>query len=81
MPATRMIAAPDGTGRSKTIGSRMPSNVLSVAISTDRKKKPFSDWLTRRAAAAGITSSAPTRIAPITFTEATVTRVTSTTNR
>ncbi|MOA69985.1 hypothetical protein D3C78_1985320 [compost metagenome] len=59
----------------------MPNSVLRVAISTEMKKKPFSDWLTRRAAAAGITSRAPTRIAPITFTEATVTRVTSTTNR
>ena len=43
MPATRMIAAPDGTGRSKTIGSKIPSRVLMVAISTDRKKKPLSD--------------------------------------
>ena len=76
-----MRPAPEGTGRSKTIGSRMPHSVLSVAISTEMKKKPLSDWLTSRAAAAGITSSAPTRIAPMTFTEATVTKVTSTTNR
>ena len=48
---------------------------------TETKKKPLSDWLTSRAAAAGITSRAPTRIAPITLTEATVTRVTSTTKR
>ena len=76
-----MIAAPEGTGRSKAIGSKMPSRVLRVAMITDRKKNPLSDWLTSRAAAAGITSRAPTGIAPITFTEATVTSVTSTTNR
>jgi hypothetical protein len=35
-----MIAAPDGTGRSSVIGSRMPSRVLTVAISTEMKKSP-----------------------------------------
>lgn len=79
-PATRMIAAPEGIGRSNMIGSRIPASVLTVAISTASQKNPFSDWLTRRAAA-GITSRAPTRIAPITFTAATVTRVTRATNR
>ena len=53
MPATRMIAAPDGTGRSKTMGSRMPHRVLTVAIATEIQKKPLSDWLNKRAAAAG----------------------------
>ena len=33
-------------------------SVLTVAISTASQKNPFSDWLTRRAAAAGITSRA-----------------------
>lgn len=80
-PATRMIAAPEGIGRSNMIGNRIPASVLTVAISTASQKNPFSDWLTRRAAAAGITSRAPTRIAPITFTAATVTRVTRATNR
>ncbi|MNY21045.1 hypothetical protein D3C86_1545640 [compost metagenome] len=81
IPATRMIAAPDGIGRSKTIGARIPHRVLTVAISTEHQKKPFSDWLSRRAAAAGITSRAPTRIAPMTFTAATVISVTRITNR
>ncbi|MNY80286.1 hypothetical protein D3C86_2212590 [compost metagenome] len=52
-----------------------------VAISTESQKKPLSDWLNKRAAAAGITSKAPTRIAPMTLTAATVINVTSTTNR
>ncbi len=59
----------------------MPLRVLRVAITTEVQKNPLSDWLSRRAAAAGITSSAPTRIAPMTFTAATVISVTSTTNR
>eukprot|EP01132_Coremiostelium_polycephalum_P021887 gene21886-25978_t len=57
IPATRMIAAPDGIGRSKIIGSRIPHRVLTVAITTEIQKKPLSDWLNRRAAAAGITSN------------------------
>src|SRR5450830_354859 len=81
IPATRMIAAPEGMGRSKMIGSRMPHNVLTVAIPTEIQKKPLSDWLSRRAAAAGITNSAPTRIAPMTLTAATVINVTRITNR
>src|SRR5690606_28639507 len=80
-PAVRMMAAPEGTGSSSWIGTRMPICVLSVANSTLSQKKPRSDRLSRRAAAAGMISSAPTRMAPITLTEATVTRVTSTTNR
>src|SRR5476651_1381193 len=48
IPATRMIAAPDGIGRSKMIGSRIPHRVLTVAITTEIQKKPLSDWLNRR---------------------------------
>ena len=39
-----------------------PPTILMVAISTEIQKNPFSDWLSNRAAAAGITSRAPTRI-------------------
>lgn len=81
IPATRMMAAPDGTGRSKMIGSKIPHRVLTVAIATEIQKKPLSDWLNRRAAAAGMTNSAPTRIAPMTLTAATVISVTRITNR
>src|SRR5690606_4693440 len=80
-PASRMMAAPEGTGSSSSMGTRMPAIVLTVANSTDNQKKLRMEWLSSRAAAAGMTSSAPTRMAPITFTAATVTMVTMATNR
>lgn len=62
-----------------TIASQRRNNYEASILHcgrTDASSVPFS-----RAAAAGITSSAPTRMAPITFTDATVTMVTRATNR
>src|SRR5690606_26554376 len=61
--AHRMIAPPDGTGRSSSIGTSTRAMQLTVANAMLRNRKPRNDVTTLRAAAAGISNSAATSTA------------------
>src|SRR5690606_33266105 len=78
--AHRMMAPPDGTGRSSSIGTSTPAMQLTVANVMLRNRKPRSDVTTLRAAAAGISSRASTSTAPTILRQATVISVIMTTN-